>query len=100
VTTTKRVIALPNIPSMSEYLPAYSVSGWLGIGAPRGTPNAVITRLNQEIDAVIADPAVQARLAKLGSQVLSGTPADFGNLIANETRKWAKVVKFAGLKRD
>ena len=100
VTTPKRVTALPDIPSVSEYLPGYAVSGWLGIGAPRGTPNAVITRLNKEINAVIADPQVQARLAKLGSQVLSGTPADFGNLITTETRKWAKVVKFAGLKQD
>ncbi len=97
VTTAKRVNALPDIPTISEYLPGYAVSGWLGIGAPRGTPNEVIVKINNEIDAILAGPKIQARLTKLGSQVLSGTPADFAKLIANETDKWAKVVQFASL---
>jgi len=97
VTTAKRVNAVPDIPTISEYLPGYAVSGWLGIGAPRGTSNEVIAKINSECDAILADPKIQARLAKLGSQVLSGTPSDFAKLIADETAKWAKVVKFAGL---
>jgi tripartite-type tricarboxylate transporter receptor subunit TctC len=97
VTTAKHVSAAPDIATMSEYLPGYAVSGWLGIGAPKGTSNEVIAKINDEIDAVLADAKIQASLTKLGSQVLSGSPADFAKLIAEETSKWAKVVQFAGL---
>ncbi len=97
VTTAKHVSATPDIPTMGEYLPGYAVSGWLGIGAPKGTSNEVIAKINDEIDAVLADAKIQASLTKLGSQVLSGSPADFAKLIAEETSKWAKVVQFAGL---
>jgi tripartite-type tricarboxylate transporter receptor subunit TctC len=99
VTTNKRQSALPDIPAIAEFVPGYSVSGWLGIGAPKGTSSAIVDRLNKDINAVIADPRIRKRLADLGSQVLSGTPADFGRLIGNETEKWAKVVRFAGLKQ-
>ena len=81
-------------------VPGYAVTGWLGIGAPKGTPAEVIDRLNKEINAVLADPEIAARLANIGSEPLSGSPADFGKFLAAETEKWGKVVRFAGLKVD
>ena len=76
------------------------MTGWLGIGAPKGTPAEIVERLNQEVNLALADPAVKARMADLGSDPLFGSVSDFAKLIANETEKWAKVVKFAGLKQD
>ena len=76
------------------------MTGWLGIGAPKGTPAEIVERLNQEVNLALADPAVKARMADLGSEPLLGSVSDFAKLIANETEKWAKVVKFAGLKQD
>ena len=85
---------------MGEFLPGYEASGWYGIGAPRNTPAEIVDKLNKEINAGLADPKIKARLADLGGTVLAGSPADFGKLIADETEKWAKVVKFAGIKPE
>ena len=76
------------------------MTGWLGIGAPKGTPAEIVERLNREVNAALADPAVKARMADLGSEPLSGSVADFAKLIAKETEKWAKVVKFAAIKTE
>src|SRR5262244_106909 len=98
VTTRTRLEAMPAIPALDEFVPGYEASGWLGVGAPRSTPGEIIDKLNAEINAALADPNLQARLADLGGTVVKGSPADFGKLIAEETEKWAKVVKFAGIK--
>jgi tripartite-type tricarboxylate transporter receptor subunit TctC len=95
-----RLEFLPDIPTVGEFVPGYEVSGWLGIGAPKNTPAEIIERLNREINAGLADPKFKARLADLGLTVLGGSPADFGKLIADETEKWAKVIKFAGIKPE
>ncbi len=100
VTITKRSDVLPDVPTVSEFLPGFDASVYYGIGAPRGTPADIIDRLNTEINAGLADPAFKARLVELGSMTLPGSPADFGKFIANETQKWAKVVKFAHIKAE
>jgi tripartite-type tricarboxylate transporter receptor subunit TctC len=100
VTTAARSEALPDVPTIGEFVPGYEASQWYGIGAPKSTPAEVIARLNKETNAVLADPKIKARLAELGASVLSGSPADFGKLIADETAKWAKVVKISGAKPD
>jgi tripartite-type tricarboxylate transporter receptor subunit TctC len=92
--------ALPEIPTVAEFVPGYEASNWYGIGAPKATPPEIIGKLNKEISACLADPNMKAQLTDLGGTVLAGSPADFGKLIANETEKWAKVVKFAGIKAD
>jgi len=81
-------------------VPGYEASGWSGIGSPKNTPTEVIDKLNREINTALADPKIKAQLADLGSLALAGSPADFGKLIADETEKWAKVVKFVGIKAD
>jgi tripartite-type tricarboxylate transporter receptor subunit TctC len=98
VTTTTRSEALPDVPTIAEFVPGYEASAWYGIGAPRNTPAEIVRKLNQEINAGLADPKLKARLADLGGTAVSGSPADFAKLIAEETDKWAKVVKFAGIK--
>ena len=100
VTTSTRWEGLPDIPTVSEFVPGYEASVWWGIGAPRNTPVEIIEKLNKEINAALADPKMKARLADLGGTVLPGTPADFGKLIADETEKWGKVIKFAGIKAE
>jgi tripartite-type tricarboxylate transporter receptor subunit TctC len=100
VTAEKPVSSLPNVPAIAATAPGYTVTGWLGIGAPTGTPAEIVNRLNKEINAVLADPAIAARLAGIGSDPRPGTPAEFGRFIAAETEKWGKVVRFAGLKAD
>jgi len=100
MTTETRIDLLPDLPTVSEFVPGFEASGWLGIGAPSGTPSEVIVRLNGEINAGLADSALQARFADLGLTPIISSPADFGTLIAEETDKWAKVVKFAGMKPD
>ena len=100
VTTAERTPTLPDVPTIGEFVPGYEASQWYGLGAPRATPADVIERLNRETNAVIADPKMQARLAELGASVVSGTPAEFGKLIVDETAKWAKVVKISGAKPD
>jgi tripartite-type tricarboxylate transporter receptor subunit TctC len=98
VTTATHSPALPNIPTVAEFVPGYESSFWTGIGAPKNTPAEVIDKLNKEINAALADPKTKARLAAWGATALPGSPADFGKLIAEETEKWGKVVKFAGIK--
>jgi tripartite-type tricarboxylate transporter receptor subunit TctC len=98
VASAMRSEALPDIPTVGEFLPGYEASVWYGIGAPRNTPVEVIDKLNKEINAGLADPKMKARLGDLGGTVLAGSPADFGELIAEETEKWAKVIKSAGIK--
>jgi tripartite-type tricarboxylate transporter receptor subunit TctC len=100
VTTATRSQVLPEIPAMTEYVPGYEASVWYGICVPKNTPLEIIDKLNKEINAGLADPKLRARFAELGSPVLAGSPTGFGKLIADETEKWAKVVKFAGLKAD
>jgi tripartite-type tricarboxylate transporter receptor subunit TctC len=100
VTTATRVELLPDIPAMSEFLSAFDATGWNGIGAPRGTPAAIIEELNKEINAIVLDPAMKARLISLGVEPLSMTPAEFGKRIADDTEKWAKVIKFAKIKAE
>jgi tripartite-type tricarboxylate transporter receptor subunit TctC len=100
VTTVTRSDALPDLPTVGEFVPGYETSLWLGLGAPKNTPAEIVEKLNKEINAGLADPKIKARLADLGGSVLAGSPADFGKLIADETEKWGKVVKFAGIKAD
>jgi len=100
VTTTTRSPVLPDIPTVAEFVPGYEFSFWTGIGAPRNTPAEIVDKLNMEINAALADPKMKARLAEWGASALPGSPADFGRLIAEETEKWGKVVKFAGIKAD
>ena len=100
VTTTTRSEALPDVPTIADFVPGYEASAVHGIGAPKNTPTEIVDRLNKEINAALADPKMVARLADLGLTVLPGSPADFGKLIAEETEKWGKVVKFSGAKPD
>jgi tripartite-type tricarboxylate transporter receptor subunit TctC len=100
VTTTERSQALPDVPAVSETLPGFEASGWYGIGAPKSTPAQVIERLNKEVNAAIADPRLQARFANLSVTVLAGSPVDFAKLIADETRKWGKVIRMANIKPE
>jgi tripartite-type tricarboxylate transporter receptor subunit TctC len=100
VTTAERSPALPDLPTVGDFLPGYEASAWYGIGAPRHTPVAIIETLNREINAGLADPRIEARLVDLGGKVVAASPADFGKLIADDAEKWAKVVKFAGVKPE
>jgi tripartite-type tricarboxylate transporter receptor subunit TctC len=100
VTIERRLDELPDIPAVAEFVPGYEASNWFGVGAPRDTPVEIIDKLNKEIHAGVADPKMKARLADLGGTPLLGSPADFGKLIAEETEKWGKVVKFSGAKAD
>jgi len=100
VTTATRLEVLPDLPTVADFVPGYEATSWFGIGAPKGTPADIVDKLNKEINAGIADPTIKARLVDLGGTVLPGSPADFGTLIANETEKWAKVVKFSGAKAN
>jgi tripartite-type tricarboxylate transporter receptor subunit TctC len=100
VTTSARSEALPNLPTIAETVPGFDASTWFGVGAPRGTPPEVIARLNQEINAGLADPTIKMRLADVGSAAMPMRPAEFGALVAAETEKWAQVVKFSGAKAE
>jgi tripartite-type tricarboxylate transporter receptor subunit TctC len=100
VTTASRAEVLPELPTVSEFVPGYEASQWYGIGAPKSTPTDIINKLNQEINAAFSDNTMKGRLADLGGEMLPGTPKDFASLIVSETGKWAKVVKSAGLKPE
>ena len=100
VCTVTRSSALPDLPTVAEFVPGYESSGYFGFGAPAKTPAEIVDKLNKEINAGLADPNMKARLVDLGGTVLAGSPADFGKLIAEETEKWGKVVKFSGAKAD
>jgi tripartite-type tricarboxylate transporter receptor subunit TctC len=100
VTTATRSEALPQLPSVSEFVPGFEASAWWGVGAPRNTPPEIVGVLNKEINVALADAKIKARLAELGGTAIAGSPTDFGKLVADETEKWAKVVKFSGAKPD
>jgi tripartite-type tricarboxylate transporter receptor subunit TctC len=100
VTTAARAEALPDIPTVSDFVTGYEVSAWYGIGAAKNTPAEIVDSLNMEINAGLADPKLKARLADLGSSAFVVSPADFGKFIADETEKWAKVIKFANIKAE
>jgi tripartite-type tricarboxylate transporter receptor subunit TctC len=100
VATATRLEALPEVPTVAETVPGFEASGWCGFGAPRATPAAIIDTLNRETNAALADPAIAARLADVGAIVLKGSPAEFGAFIAEETQKWAKVIRFAGIQPE
>jgi tripartite-type tricarboxylate transporter receptor subunit TctC len=100
VTTAKRVEALPDIPAVGEFVPGYEAAGWYGLGVPRNTPAEVVSKLSEAMNAALADPSAKARLADLGVQPTPMTPSEFGNFIADETNKWAKVIRSAGIGPD
>jgi tripartite-type tricarboxylate transporter receptor subunit TctC len=100
VTSAARVDALPDIPSMGEFVPGYEAVGWYGIAAPKTTRAEVIGKLNEEINAIVADPKTRAQLVELGVSPMSMTPSEFGQLIADQTEKWAKVIKADGIKPE
>jgi tripartite-type tricarboxylate transporter receptor subunit TctC len=98
VTTAGRSALLPELPTVSDFVPGYEASGPFGLAAPKNTPPEIVARINREMNAVLADPKVKARLAELGSDALTGSPAEFGKLMADETEKWAKVIRTANIK--
>ena len=100
VTTATRSDEMPDIPTVGEFVPGYEASAWFGVGAPKNTPSQIIDKLNEAINAGLADPKIKARLADLGGTPLVGSPAEFGKLIDDETEKWGKVVKFTGIKAE
>jgi tripartite-type tricarboxylate transporter receptor subunit TctC len=100
VTATARSELLPDTPLVADYIPGYEASAWYGLGAPRGTPPEIIDKLNKTVNAILADPAVKKKFADMGATLIMSSPADFGKYVAEETEKWGKVVKFAGVKPD
>jgi tripartite-type tricarboxylate transporter receptor subunit TctC len=100
VSTAARLDVLPNVPRIADFVPGYEASGFAGIGVPRGTPAAIIDLLNRELNASIADPGVRARIIDLGGTPVGGTAAEFGEILAAAIEKWARVIKFAGIKAD
>jgi tripartite-type tricarboxylate transporter receptor subunit TctC len=100
VTTATRSEALPDTPSIAEFVPGFEASSWYGMAVPRNTPTEIIATLNRETNGALADAKVKSRLADLGGIVQPGSPSEFGKFIAEETEKWAKVVRFAGMKAE
>ncbi len=100
VTSAQRSPALPDVPSVSEVVPGYEASAWFGMSVPKGTPRAIVDRLNREVNDALADPVMKAKLAELGGVTIPGTPEDFWKLQRMETEKWAKIVQFSGAKVD
>jgi tripartite-type tricarboxylate transporter receptor subunit TctC len=100
VTSTSRAEALPDVPTVAEFVPGYEASNWWGIAAPKNTPVAIVNKLNQEINAAFSDPKMKARLSELGGEVLAGSPASFEKMIADETEKWGRVIRTANIKAN
>ena len=100
VTTAARSEALPDLPTIGEFVPGYEASGWYGIGAPKGTPVEIVEKLNKEINAALADPRIKVRLAELGGEPMPMSPGAFGKFIVDETEKWAKVIRAANIKAE
>jgi tripartite-type tricarboxylate transporter receptor subunit TctC len=100
VTSAEPSELLPDLPTVAQFLPGYEASAWYGLGAPKGTPKEIVDTINKAMNAVLADPKAQARFKELGATLLPGSPADFGRLMVDETEKWGKVVKFAGIKGE
>jgi tripartite-type tricarboxylate transporter receptor subunit TctC len=100
VTTAARLDVLPDVPPIADFVPGYEASGFAGIGVPKGTPAGIIELLNKQLNAGLADPKIRNRIVELGGTPLGGTPAEFGKILADATEKWAKVIKFAGIKAD
>jgi tripartite-type tricarboxylate transporter receptor subunit TctC len=100
VTTASRAEVLPELPTVGEFVRGYEASQWYGVGAPRSTPTEIVDKLNKEINAAFGDPKMKARFADIGGEIIAGSPSEFGKFIAQETEKWEKVVKFAGLKPE
>ena len=100
VTTAARLNVLPDVPTVAEFVPGYEASGFAGIGAPKNTPTEIIDMLNKELNAGLADSKIKGRIVELGGTVLGGSPAEFGTIISEATEKWAKVIKFAGVKAE
>jgi len=100
VTGAARSAVLPDVPAVDEFVPGYEASSWYGIGAPKDTPPALIEKLNAEVNAAFGDPAIKARLADFGAEPMPMTPGAFGKFVADETEKWNKVLKVAGVKLD
>jgi len=100
VTAAARVEVLPDLPLVADDVPGYEASAWYGLVAPKGTPADVVDKLNREVNAILAEPQARKRLAALGASLLPGTPADFGQLLTDETEKWRKVIRFANIKAE
>ena len=100
VTTAARLDVLPDVPTVAEFVPGYEASGFAGIGAPRNTPVEIIDMLNKELNAGLADSKVKARIVELGGTVAGGSPAEFATILSEATEKWARVIKFAGIKAE
>ena len=100
VTSERHSEALPDLPTVGDFLPGYEATAWYGIAAPKNTPSEIVDKLNNEVNAGLADPKIKARFAELASAVIPGSPADFGRLVGDEIQKWAKVVKFSGAKPE
>src|ERR1043166_105677 len=100
VTTTEPSELLPDLPVVADFLPNFEASAWYGIGAPKDTPVEIVRTLNREVNAILADPKVKTRFGELGATLIPGTRGEFYKLLANETDKWGKVVKFAGIKPE
>jgi tripartite-type tricarboxylate transporter receptor subunit TctC len=100
VTTATRSEALPDLPTVGDFVPGYEASTWYGVGTPKNTPSEIVEKLNKSVNGALADPKMKARLADLGATVLPGSPADFGKLIEAETEKWGKVIRAANIKAE
>src|SRR5262249_12569726 len=100
VATAMRSEVLPNIPTVADFLPGYEASAWNGVGVPKGTPAEIIDKLNKEINAALADPGIRARIAELGAAAFPTSPSEFGKFVADETEKWAKVIRTANIKAE
>jgi len=98
VTSAERAAVVPELPVVADFVPGYEASAWYGLAAPKGTPGEIVDTLNRAVNAILGEPAVKAQLADLGASLLPGSPADFGKLVVDETAKWGKVIRFAGIK--